>query len=37
GPGGHDAGEGKGVAGVARQGSSRSQVPMSQTRNADGR
>ncbi|GJT87633.1 heat stress transcription factor B-4-like protein [Tanacetum coccineum] len=37
GPGGHDAGEGKGAAGVARQGSSRSQVPMSQTRNADGR
>ncbi|GJW55707.1 heat stress transcription factor B-4-like protein [Tanacetum coccineum] len=28
GPGGHDASEGEGVAGVARQGSSRSQVPV---------
>ncbi|GJZ14587.1 hypothetical protein Tco_0550264 [Tanacetum coccineum] len=36
-PGGHDAGEGEGAAGVARQGSSRSQVPVSQTRNADRR
>ncbi|GKD87740.1 hypothetical protein Tco_1358894 [Tanacetum coccineum] len=37
GPGEHDAGEGEGAKGVGRQGSSRSQVPVSQTRNVDER
>ncbi|GJS58921.1 heat stress transcription factor B-4-like protein [Tanacetum coccineum] len=35
--GGYDVSEGEGAAGVTRQGSSRSQVPVSQTRNANGR